>query len=248
MGTSGQPSGEMGVRVFATTHWSVVLAAGEGESEPARCALEILCTAYWYPIYVYVRRKGNGPDDAQDLTQGFFTQLITKEHIRQADRSKGRFRTFLLGRLDNFILSEWKRAHRQKRGSQFIFVSLDEPALEERYRHEPADNETPEKIFMRQWALTVLRQAMGALEAECAVDGKAALFREVKNHLAGERDRSVYAEIGRRLGMTDGAVRVATHRLRQRYGELLRRFIAQTVSAPDEVEEELSHLLSVLSG
>jgi len=238
----------MGARVFATTHWSVVVAAGKGQSEPAQRALEMLCAAYWYPIYVYVRRKGYGPDDAQDLTQGFFMQLIAKEHVRQADRSKGRFRTFLLGMLDNFLLREWKRTHRQKRGGQFTFVSFDEPAPEERYRLEPADNETPEKVFMRQWALTVLRQAMKALEAECEVDGKAALFCEVKNHLAGERDRSVYRDIGQRLAMTEGAVRVATHRLRQRYGELLRRFIAQTVATPDEVEEELGELLSVLSG
>src|SRR5689334_10372604 len=147
MPNSVQESPAAGPRIFATTHWSVVLAAGDGESDPARQALEVLCAAYWYPIYVYVRRKGYGPDDAQDLTQGFFTHLIAKEHVREADRTKGKFRTFLLGRLDNFVMREWKRARRLKRGGQYAFVSLDERQPEELYQLEPADLETPEKIF-----------------------------------------------------------------------------------------------------
>src|SRR6266850_1670501 len=132
-----------GPRVFATTHWSVVLAAGEAESELSRGALETLCRAYWYPIYVYVRRKGHGPDEAEDLTQDFFAQLIAKERLRLADRQKGRFRTFLLAMLDYFLAREWSRAHRQKRGGQFAFVSLDQETPEQRYRLEPADNDTP---------------------------------------------------------------------------------------------------------
>ena len=234
-------------RVFATTHWSVVLAAGEIGSAPAQRALETLCAAYWYPIYVYVRRKGHGPDDAQDLTQEFFAQLIAKEQLRLADRNKGRFRTFLLAMLDFFLAREWSRAHRQKRGGQFRFVSLDQQTPEERYRLEPADSDTPEKKFLRQWALTVLKQAMIALEIECAVEGKGALFQEVKNLLSGERDGAAYADIARRLATTDGAVRVAVHRLRQRYGELLRAEIAETVGTAEEVEEELRFLLRVLS-
>src|SRR5947207_12728263 len=154
-------------RFLATTHWSVVMAAGQGESLPAQRALETLCRGYWYPIYVYVRRKGHGPDDAQDLTQEFFAQLIAKGHLRLADREKGRFRTFLLATLDHFLAREWSRAHRQKRGGQFVFISLDQQAPEERYRLEPADNDTPEKKFLRQWALTVLKQAMRGLESEC---------------------------------------------------------------------------------
>src|SRR5262249_2943018 len=154
-------------RIFATTHWSVVLAAGQASAEPAQRALELLCRAYWYPIYVYVRRKGFGPDDAQDLTQEFFSQLIAKEHLQLADREKGRFRTFLLAMLDHFLAREWRRAHRQKRGGRFPFVSLDEPAPEERYRLEPADSDTPERKFARQWALTVLKQTMNKLEKEC---------------------------------------------------------------------------------
>src|SRR5437667_6636599 len=194
-------------RVFATTHWSVVLAAGQGESAPAQRALETLCRGYWYPIYVYVRRKGYGADDAQDLTQEFFAQLISKHHLRLADRNKGKFRTFLLATLDYFLAREWSRAHRQKRGGQFTFVSLDQHTPEERYRLEPADADTPEKIFQRQWALTVLKQALNGLEGECNANGKGALFGETRGLLSGERDGAAYAQIALRLGMSEGAVR-----------------------------------------
>jgi len=234
-------------RIFATTHWSIVVAAGRGDSAPARRALETLCRAYWYPIYVYVRRKGYGPDDAQDLTQEFFTQLIAKEHLRLADREKGRFRTFLLATLDYFLAREWSRAHRQKRGGQFTFISLDQQMPEDRYRLEPADSDTPEKKFLRQWALTVLKQTMNALENDCEANGKGPLFREVKTLLSGEPDGAAYLEISRRLGMSEGAARVAVHRLRQRYGELLRGEIAQTVGSAEEVDDEVRYLLNALS-
>lgn len=244
---SDRQSEGKGPRIFATTHWSVVLAAGEAGAEPAHRALEALCRAYWYPIYVYVRRKGYGPDDAQDLTQEFFAQLIAKEHLRLADQGKGKFRTFLLAMLDYFLAREWSRAHRQKRGGQFTFISLDQPAPEERYRIEPSDNDTPEKKFVRQWALTVLKQTMNELEKECEGNGKGALFREVRNLLSGEREGAAHAEIAQRLATTEGAVRVAVHRLRQRYGELLRNEVAQTVRSPEEVDEEIHYLLQALS-
>jgi DNA-directed RNA polymerase specialized sigma24 family protein len=231
---------------FCTTHWSVVLAAGGGDSESSRGALETLCRGYWYPIYVYVRRKGHNPDDAQELTQEFFAQLIAKHHLKQADRNKGRFRTFLLATLEHFLAREWSRAHRQKRGGQFNFISLDEKSAEERYRIEPADNDTPEKKFLRQWALTVLRRTMDELERECEASGKKALFEQVRPLLAGNRERDAYGGIALRLEMGEGAVRVAVHRLRQRYGELLRREISQTVEGPEEVEEELRYLLAAL--
>src|SRR5262249_27330986 len=186
-------------RVFATTHWSVVLMAAQTESEPARNALETLCRGYWYPIYVYVRRKGYGADEAEDLTQEFFAQLIEKQHLRQADRARGRFRTFLLAALDHFLAREWRRAHRQKRGGQFSFVSLDEKTPDERYRLEPADNDTPERKFEKQWALTLLQQTMSGLEKECEADGKGPLFREAKDLLSGERDKGVYGGIAERL-------------------------------------------------
>src|SRR5258707_15715849 len=188
-------SGPESPRAFATTHWSVVLAAGKDESPPARNALEKLCQVYWYPIYVYVRRKGHGPDDAQDLTQEFFAQLISKQHLRLADRNKGKFRTFLLATLDYFLAREWSRAHRQKRGGQFVFISLDQQTPEERYRLEPADNDPPEKKFAREWALAVLKQAMDALERECEANGKGPLFREARNLLSGGRDGGAYAGI-----------------------------------------------------
>jgi len=234
-------------RIFATTHWSVVVAAGQDSSEPSRRALETLCSAYWYPIYVYVRRKGYGADDAQDLTQEFFAQLIAKQHLRLADRTKGRFRSFLLATLHYFLAREWTRAHRQKRGGQYQFVSLDQEAPEERYQHEPAHGDTPESNFERQWALTVLKQTMKALGEECAAEGRGNLFREVNHLLSGERDGATYARIGERLSMTENALRVAVHRLRQRYGELLRAEVAETVGTEGEVEEELRYLLQVLS-
>jgi len=247
MATSGQQSGETGPRIFATTHWSVVLAAGEGDSPPAHRALETLCGAYWYPIYVYVRRKGYGPDEAQDLTQEFFAQVIAKEHLRLADREKGKFRNFLLAMLDYFLAREWSRAHRQKRGGQFTFVSLDQQTPEERYRLEPAVSDTPEKIYLRRWALTVLEQAMNALEQECHDNGKGVLFAEVKELLSSDRDGPTYAEIGRKLNMGEGALRMAVLRLRRRYGELLRHEIAQTVGQPEEVDEEMRLLLGLIS-
>src|SRR5437867_1304707 len=168
----GSESERTGPRVFATTHWSVVVAAGQGNAAPAQRALETLCQGYWYPIYVYVHRKGYGPDDAKELTQEFFAQLIRKGHLRLADRAKGKFRTFLLATLDYFLAREWSRAHRQKRGGEFSFISLDQQRPEERYRLEPADNDTPEKKFLREWALTVLKQTMDALERESEAGGK----------------------------------------------------------------------------
>jgi DNA-directed RNA polymerase specialized sigma24 family protein len=233
-------------RVFATTHWSVVLEAGQTGSADAHTALETLCRAYWYPIYVYMRRKGHGPDEAKDLTQGFFAQLIEKRHLRQADRTRGKFRTFLLAALDHFLASEWRRAHTQKRGGDVSFISLDASSPEERYRLEPADNDTPERKFLRQWALTLLQQTMEKLGRECEEAGKGPLFREVKEVLSGEREPGVYGGIAERLAVGEGAIRVAVHRLRRRYGELLRQEIAQTVDGPQEVEEELRHLLAVL--
>jgi RNA polymerase sigma-70 factor (ECF subfamily) len=234
-------------RIFATTHWSVVLAAGEGASEASHHALEKLCDAYWYPIYVYVRRRGYGPEDAQDLTQEFFAQLIAKEHLRLADSNKGKFRSFLLATLNFFLAREWSRAHRQKRGGHYKFISLDEQMAEERYQFEPQDGDSPEKNYQRQWALTVLKQTMKALEGECAETGKGALFEEVKQLLSGERDGVSYAAISERLSMTEGAVRVAVYRLRQRFGELLRAEVSQTLGSNGEVEDEMRYLVRALS-
>ena len=241
-------SAAAGPRVFATTHWSVVTSASRNGSEQSLRALETLCVAYWYPVYAYVRRKGYQPEEAQDLTQEFFTQLIAKDHFRLADPDKGKFRGFLLATLDYFLAREWNRAHRQKRGGQFTFISLDEPSAEERYRLEPADLETPEKQFFRQWALTVLKQAMIALQKECEAHGKGALFCEARSLISGERDGAAYTQISRNLNMAEGAARVAVHRLRQRYGELLRQEVANTVTSEEEIDEELRYLSQILSG
>jgi RNA polymerase sigma-70 factor (ECF subfamily) len=248
MPDSAQESNAAAPRVFATTHWSVVLAAGEGDSPPAHRALETLCAAYWYPIYVYVRRKGYAAEEAEDLTQTFFAQIIAKEHLRLADREKGKFRTFLLAMLDYFLAREWSRAHRQKRGGQFKFVSLDQQAPEERYQIEPAARDTPEKIYLRQWALAVLEQAMNALEQECRASGKGGLFAALKELLSSDRDAPTYAEIGRRLNMGEGALRMAVLRFRRRYGELLRHEIAQTVGQAEDVDEEMRLLLGLVCG
>ena len=207
-----------------------------------------MCCAYWYPVYAYVRRKGYQPEEAQDLTQDFFSQLIAKDHFRLADPNKGRFRGFLLATLDYFLAREWNRAHRQKRGGQFTFISLDEQSPEARYRLEPADPQTPEKQFLRQWALTVLKQALIALQKECEAHDKGPLFREARNLISGERDAMAYAQISKNLNMAEGAARVAVHRLRQRYGELLRQEVAHTVTSEPEIDEELRYLFQVLSG
>jgi len=243
----GQGLGLGTPRVFATTHWSVVLAAGQGESEPSRRALEALCGAYWYPLYSYVRRKGFSPEEAQDLTQEFFAHLIAKDDFRLADRAKGKFRGFLLSRLDYFLAREWNRAHRLKRGGHFKFISLDEPPPEKRYQLEPVDLDTPERRFLRQWALTVLKQAMNALKAECESNGKGRLFQETKNLISGELDAAGYGQVAKNLEMAEGAVRVAVHRLRQRYGELLRLEVAHTVTSDEDVDEELRCLFQILT-
>lgn len=236
-----------GPRAFATTHWSVVLSAGRTETAVARLALETLCRAYWYPLYSYVLRKGYQPDEAQDLTQEFFAWLIAGDHFSLVDQTKGKFRGFLLSRLDYFLAREWRRAHRQKRGGQFTFVSMDAHRTEDGYLPELADHDTPERQFQRRWALTVLKQAMCALQQECEANGKEALFQEAKNLLSGERHAAAYAEISRNLNMSEGAARVAVHRLRERYGELLRREVAHTVTQEAEIDEELRYLFQVLS-
>ncbi len=234
-------------RVFATTRWSVVLSAGELDSPPARRALETLCQAYWHPLFAYVRRNGYSLAEAQDLTQEYFADLIGREQLRLADPNRGTFRGFLLSRLDYFLAREWRRDHRQKRGGHLTFISVDAPRLAEGPFVEPADPGTPETHFLRHWALTVLKQAMDALQRECEAHGKGPLFLEAQRLIAGEREEIAYAEISRRLAMSEGAFRVAVHRLRQRYGELLRQEVAETVASEAEVDEELRFLLQVLS-
>jgi RNA polymerase sigma-70 factor (ECF subfamily) len=228
---------------FATTHWSMVVNAGGSRSPEASQSLAILCESYWFPIYVFVRRAGHSAEDAQDLTQEFFVRLLDKHFLAAADRNKGRFRTFLLTAVKRFLANEYDRVRAKKRGGGQRIVPLE--GLEARYRQEPADTLTPERIFEQQWALTLLNQVLARLQAEMTAGGKAALFHALKDHLTGGQAVS-YATTAASLGMTEGAVKVAAHRLRQRYRELLREEIAQTVASPDEIEEEIRYLFTCL--
>ncbi len=236
--------------LFATTHWSVVLATANRESPEAAAALERLSLTYWYPLYVYVRRRGYTPEDAQDLTQEFFALLLRKEYLQLADPRRGKFRTFLLHALEHFLINEWKRAQRAKRGGGATFLSLDAEQTERRYAREPTTTMTPERAYEKRWAITLLDQVLALLRKEYARAGKERLFDELAWLLWGKDSASNSdsgAAIGQRLGMTEGAVRVALHRLRKRYSELLRAEVAQTVATPAEVDQELKYLLGVVS-
>jgi RNA polymerase sigma-70 factor (ECF subfamily) len=232
--------------LFATTHWSLVRAAGEKHSPEATEALEKLCRAYWYPLYAYVRRKGHGPEDAQDLTQEFFARLLAKSYLTVADRNKGKFRSFLLGSLEHFLAHEWTRAHAQKRGGGRPHVSFSEADAENWYLLEPSRELTAKKMFDRRWAMAVLDQAMTRLRTECVANDKGDLLGKVEGELSGEKGEASYAQIAAELHMGEGAFKMAVLRLRRRYGELIRAEIAQTVSSPEEAEEELRYLFSVL--
>ncbi|HLH53536.1 MAG TPA: RNA polymerase sigma factor [Verrucomicrobiae bacterium] len=235
-----------GMSDFEATHWSVVLAAGQPQCPQAHAALAELCRTYWYPLYVFVRRQGTNPEDAQDLVQGFFAKLIEKNFVAAAEPEKGRFRSFLLLALKRYMTNEWDHANREKRGGGREIVSLDEQDTELRYKAEPAEGIPPGKAYERQWALTLLQQVLDRLSAEFATAGKGALFDELKVFLSGEKGGS-YADIGRRLGITETAVKVTVHRLRQRYRELLRLEIAKTVSNPEAIEGEIRELFAALS-
>lgn len=233
---------------FATTHWSIVLAAQRSDPSRAYAALSKLCQTYWYPLYAFVRRQGHSPEDAQDLTQDFFARLLAKNYLAEVAREKGKFRSFLLAAMKHFLANEWDRARAAKRGGGQVLISLNDTEAENRYRLEPADPMSADKIFERRWAMTLLEQVLSRLRHEHVRAGKVELYEQLKACLSGARDSAPYAELAVRLKLTEGAIKVAVHRLRQRYRELLRDEIAQTVSAPAEVEEELRHLFSVLAG
>ncbi len=233
--------------IFATTHWSVVLSAQDKSSPGSAAALEALCRAYWYPLYAYVRRQGHHPPDAQDLTQEFFARLLQKDYLQAAAREKGRFRTFLLVALKRFLANEWERARAQKRGGGQVVVPLDTTMAETRYQHEPAAPRSADYVYDRRWALTLLEQTMARLRREFEQAGKAAEFAQLKSVLTAERGEISYTGMAQALGMNEGAVRVGVHRLRKRFRELFRDEIAQTVSSPEELEEELKYLMSVLA-
>jgi RNA polymerase sigma-70 factor (ECF subfamily) len=232
---------------FAATRWTLVLAAARGKtSSRAADALAELCRIYWYPLYAYIRRRGYSTQDAEDLAQEFFYQLLVRDSLEGIVPDKGKFRSFLLAALKHFLANEWDRTQAQKRGGGQTIVSLDAPSAEIRFRVEPSHDLTPEKLFERQWALTVLNRVLSRLQEEFAAGGKAGLFERLKGFLAGGPTTASYADVGRELEMSEGAVKVAVHRLRRRYRELLREEIAQTVSRPEEIEGEIRYLLSCL--
>jgi len=232
--------------VFATTHWSVVLAAGQSADKQASEALEQLCRAYWYPLYAYVRREGYNPTDAQDLTQGFFARLLAHDSLAQVGPQKGKFRSFLLAALRHFLSDQRDRARAVKRGGGAEVLSLDAQEAEERYRLEPVDRLDAERMYERRWALTLLERALTRLRDETAAAGKVDAFEALKDFVAGENDISC-AEAAAQLGLTESAVKSAVHRLRQRYRELVREEVAHTVDDPAEIDAELRYLITVMS-
>ncbi|MGZ5568938.1 MAG: RNA polymerase sigma factor [Limisphaerales bacterium] len=234
--------------VFVTTRWSVVLAAGRSDTTHSRDALARLCQTYWYPLYAYVRRRGHNADEAQDLTQEFFARLLEKHSIASADPGRGRFRSFILTALNNFLAQEWEKARAQKRGGGAELFSLDLARAEDRYDLEPAILETPDKDFDKKWALALLETVMLQLEHEYKTEGKSDVFNALKQTLAGSRESQPYADLAKQLNTTEAAIKVTVHRLRKRYRELLQNEIANTVSSPEEIKEEMRHLFAALVG
>jgi RNA polymerase sigma factor (sigma-70 family) len=237
-----------GDRRFATTHWSVVVAAGKGSDVAARQALATLCADYWYPLYAYTRRRGHQPAEAQDLTQGFFLHLLEKDTLQAAAQSRGRFRSFLLTSLHHYITNEWRHNQTLKRGGGRHILSLDLEEGERRYHLEPTDEMTPEKIYERRWAMTLLNKAVETLREEYAHSERLHLFDALKAYLGGQESTIPYRDLALRLGTTEGAVKVAVHRLRQRCRDRLRRTIAQTVAEEEEIDEELRYLFQAIQG
>jgi RNA polymerase sigma factor (sigma-70 family) len=231
---------------FAATRWTLVLTAARGStSSLAADALAELCRIYWYPLYAFLRRRGHDPHDAEDLTQDFFAHLLSQRFLAKVDQEKGKFRSFLLVSLKNFLADAHDRAKAQKRGGSKTPIPLDSLAAEARYRLEPATDLTPEKMFEKGWALSLLEQVLLRLHDEMTAGGKEAIFDALQSVLTGGQT-SAYAAIAGELKMTEGAVKVAAHRLRRRYRELLREEIAHTVAGPEEVEDEIRYLLSCL--
>ena len=232
--------------LFVATRWSVVLSAQDHASPEAAGALGELCQTYWYPLYAFVRRSGHSKEDAEDLTQEFFARLLAKDYLDAARRERGRFRTFLLVALKRFLANEWDRRHARKRGGGQFVLPLPTDTGEQHYQFEPADVLTPERIYERRWAMTLLAQTISRLKQEQQATGKLREFEQLKGALTSGRGAISYAEAAAALSLTEGAARVAVHRLRRRFRELFRAEIAQTVAAPEQIDDELRHLLSVV--
>lgn len=245
---SRQPSGRAGRPAFVTTQWSIVLAAGGGAISGAQDALDQLCGDYWLPLYAYVRRLGHSREEAEDLTQGFFERLLERSIVSQADPTRGRFRSFLLGALKHHLAHEWEKARAQKRGGHLCRLPLEFDTAETHCAQPVAPGDTPDRAYDRQWAITLLDVVLGRLRKEYVNSGRSDLFVTLKETLSGEPGDLTHRELGARLGLSEGAVKVAAHRLRRRYRALLREEIARTVDGPESVEEELRHLFAALAG
>jgi DNA-directed RNA polymerase specialized sigma24 family protein len=248
MATDGSENGSAPrvARVFATTQWSVVLLAADSSSSEAAGALENLCRAYWYPLYAYVRRKGHSPHEAQDLTQEFFSLLLAGEWLVGVDRSKGKFRSFLLAAMNHLLLNEYHRARAQKRGGGAPHFSLDAITAEDRYRIEPVDQLAPDKLFERRWAETLLDRVVARLREEWDGRERAQAFEDLKVFLLDVKGTVSFEEVANRLGVTVVTVKSAVQKLRRRYRELFQDEIAQTVARPEDIEEEIRSLFQAL--
>ena len=233
--------------VFATTRWTVVLAAGGKVSPSADVALEELCRTYWYPLYAYVRHRGHSPEDAEDLTQAFFAKFLAKNYLAGLDSNRGRFRAFLLASLKHFLANEWDRSRRQKRGGGATLLSLDYRGADTRYQIDPPDHLSPDKLFDRAWALTLLEKVITRLREETKAEGRAGRFEQLKIYLTVGTNNIPYAEAAAALAMSEGTVRVTVHRMRRRYRELLQQEIVQTLADPAQAEEEMRALMGAFS-
>jgi RNA polymerase sigma-70 factor (ECF subfamily) len=233
---------------FVTTRWTLVVAAADPDSPESRDALATLCQDYWYPLYVYARRRGNSPEDARDLTQGFFAKLLEKNYLKAADRKRGKFRTFLLTAMQGYMANEWDRKSAQKRGGGQTPISLDIEWAEGGLIFEPVDDLTPEAIFEKCWALAQFEKVVDLMRAEMSLPGKEQRFELLKGYVTGDGRDIPYRDVAQELGVSESSVKVAVHRMRKRFGELLRQAVAETVAGPDSVEEEIRHLLSVAAG
>ena len=232
---------------FVTTHWSVVLSAGRDDSAQSTEALEVLCRTYWYPLYVFIRRLGYEVADAQDLTQGFFAHVLSRGFLKRASPAKGKFRSFVLAALKYFMADEWAKLQARKRGGGLTPVFLDAQTAEARYRLEPVDLMNAERLFERRWATALLDRVLERLEEELPNANRRRVFDELRVFLLGEKTSASYAQVAATLQMTEGAVKVAVHRLRERYRELFREEVAHTVEEPGEINDEVRHLFSVLT-
>jgi RNA polymerase sigma factor (sigma-70 family) len=241
-GSGGTPRG-----FFATTHWTAVLAAGQKHTPQADMALEELCRTYWYPLYAYVRRRGSSREDAEDLTQGFFAQLLQKNFFAGLSSGQGRFRAFLLASLKHFMANEWDKSKRLKRGGGVTTLSLNWQDADTRYQIDPPDHLSPDKLFDRAWAMTLLERVLERLRGEFEADRRGRQFAELKIFLTAGKGTLSHARAAQALGMEESNVRVMVHRLRRRYRELLREEIAQTLDDPGQVAEEMRALFGAFS-